>query len=151
MNLKDKINNDFNIAFKERNIFKKNILGMIKTKLVSTEKRFETIRELTQDEVIDVLIKYEKEVNDLITSIKGKDAHVVALDEAIKELEIVSEYLPKKMNDEDMKAIFMPLLNNFPVGTNRNKIIGSIMTMFKNTYNNYNSLTLKELIEQNLS
>ena len=105
MNLRDKINNDFNIAFKERNIFKKNILGMIKTKLVSTEKRFETIRELTQDEVIDVLIKYEKEVNDLITSIKGKDAHVIALDEAIKELEIVSEYLPKKMNDEDMKEI----------------------------------------------
>lgn len=89
--LKEKINQDFMLAFKSKEMEKKNFLGVIKGEVQNAEGRG---IESNDENVMSILKKVEKSLKE---SIKSGDV------EAEFQLNILNEYLPKLMSSEEVK------------------------------------------------
>jgi uncharacterized protein YqeY len=89
--LKEKINQDFMLAFKSKEMKKKNFLGVIKGEIQNAEGRGV---ESNDENVMSILKKVEKSLKE---SIKSGDV------EAEFQLNILNEYLPKLMSSEEVK------------------------------------------------
>jgi uncharacterized protein YqeY len=89
--LKEKINQDFMVAFKSKEMEKKNFLGVIKGEIQNAEGRGV---ESNDENVMSILKKVEKSLKE---SIKSGDV------ESEFQLNILNEYLPKLMSSEDVK------------------------------------------------
>lgn len=112
MELISKINADFMTAYKEKNMDKKNFLGVIKGEV---KNKFGD--NSSDADVLAVIKKMEKSLNETGT------------DEAKKELSYLEPYLPKMMSKEETKK----LLNDF-VNSQESVNIGSIMKYFNQNY-----------------
>lgn len=89
--LKEKINQDFMLAFKSKEMEKKNFLGVIKGEIQNAEGRGV---ESNDENVMSILKKVEKSLKE---SIKSGDV------ESEFQLNILNEYLPKLMSSEEVK------------------------------------------------
>jgi uncharacterized protein YqeY len=89
--LKEKINQDFMVAFKSKEMEKKNFLGVIKGEIQNAEGRGV---ESNDENVMNILKKVEKSLKE---SIKSGDV------ESEFQLNILNEYLPKLMSSEEVK------------------------------------------------
>jgi uncharacterized protein YqeY len=114
--LKERINEDFMSAFKNKEMDKKNFLGVIKGDIQNEEGRG---IEPTDENVLKILKKTEKSLKE---SIKKGDESAKA------ELEILKTYLPELMSEEKIKEIVSSL-----VGEGKNNI-GLIMKEFNTNY-----------------
>jgi uncharacterized protein YqeY len=90
-NLKEKINQDFMIAFKNKEMEKKNFLGVIKGEIQNAEGRGV---ESTNENVMGILKKVEKSLKE---SIKSGDK------ESEMQLKILNDYLPQLMSSEEIR------------------------------------------------
>lgn len=80
------------------------ILAQIKNREVDTQK------EITDEEVVNVLRKETKKLRESIDA--AKQANRVDLSEENKfQLDIVSAYLPKELSDEDLKTKIQEIVN----------------------------------------
>jgi len=115
MTLKDKIKKDFMAAFKAKQTLKKQLLSTIKGEIETQEK---SGVEMTDDQVEKILQKFKK---NLEQSLSVRD------DESTREeLNIVSEYLPEELSEEDIREKVSQLISS-GVGH-----IGQIMKEFSN-------------------
>jgi len=110
-------------AMKAKDAFKlqtvRYILAQIKNKEIDSRA------ELTDEEVVSVLRKEAKKLHDSITAFK--DAGRTDLEsESQKQLDIVANYLPKELSDEDLKAKIMAIIdeNKEQYEKNPNAMIG---------------------------
>ena len=112
-------------AMKERDKEKSDTLGVVisKAMLVKVEKRTKN-EELTDADVISVLQKSVKELQDekLGHEKLGRVEQVASLN---RQIEIVKNYIPSMMSEEEIKAI----INSLP-----DKSIGAVMKTFKTEY-----------------
>ena len=97
MELKERINRDYIVAFKERNATAKNLLSVIKGEIQTAEKNTGT-QNLPDEAVIKILNKTAKSIKETIASISGE-----ALAISHVELSLVESYLPKQMTREEIK------------------------------------------------
>lgn len=113
--LKQKINEDYMVAFKSKDTVAKNLLSVIKGEIQTIEKN--TGAENMSDEgVLKILQKTAKNLKETI-SLSG--------DEKSKtELILVESYLPKQMSEEEVEAKVREIVEN---GGNN---IGAIMKGF---------------------
>lgn len=86
--MKDRINKDYLEAFKAKNTFKKNFLGLIKGEIETEEKRANL--NVDVDAILKKMEKSLKATND---------------DEAQKQLVILQEYLPEMMDEITIRAV----------------------------------------------
>lgn len=141
MLIKERINQDFILAFKEKNMGKKNFLGLLKASIEMQEKK---LIEPTDENVLKTLKIIEKNLKETIQS-KNK-INAPTLNEEM-ELNYIQEYLPKPMSENDIRAI----INNY-IQSGDNKNIGFLIGKFnkenkgKNFDNNLVSTVIKELI-----
>jgi uncharacterized protein YqeY len=91
MLLKEKINRDFMLAFKEKNMDRKNFLGLIKATIETQEKK---LIESTDENVLKILKIIEK---NLIETIKHKQSLNISCVNDEAELSYVQDYMPKQM------------------------------------------------------
>ena len=112
-NLKKRILKDFMVAFKQKELNKKNFLGVIKGEIELQEGRGV---ESTDENVLKVLKKVEK-------SLKQTNS-----EESKKELEYIKPYLPEQMSEEEIREIVYDYTNN---GFDS---IGKIMGQFNSKY-----------------
>jgi uncharacterized protein YqeY len=113
MKLKEQINKDYIVAFKEKNTIAKNLLSVIKSEIQTTEKNIGV--ELSDEDVIKILQKSTKSLKEMISS---------GSNEAILELIIIESYLPKQMSKEEVTKKVSELIN---MGITK---IGDIMKEF---------------------
>ena len=117
--LKEKINSDFMIAFKNKEMDKKNFLGLIKGEIQLQEGRGV---ESTDENVLVILKKLEKSLN------QNGDEN------SKKELEYLSTYMPKMMSEDEIRNIIINLkeegLNNL------GQIMGEFNKNFKGKADN---------------
>jgi uncharacterized protein YqeY len=106
MLLKEKINQDFMLAFKEKNMEKKNFLGLIKATIETQEKK---LIESTDENVLKVLKIIQK---NLIETIKHKQSLNISCVNDEAELSYVQEYMPKQMTGDEIHAIISSYINN---------------------------------------
>jgi len=89
-NLKERINSDFMIAFKAKEMDKKNFLGVVKGEIQLQEGRG---IDSTDDNVLKVLKKLEKSLKQTNT------------EQSLLELTYIEDYLPKLMSEEQIRGI----------------------------------------------
>jgi hypothetical protein len=94
-----KINSDLQKALKEKNEMRLSVLRMMKSKILYVNAR----GELPDAEILKILAKYGKELKETIEESKKVNRPESAA-QAEKELTIVSEYLPKQLSDDEIKA-----------------------------------------------
>jgi len=112
MNLKEQINTDFMIAFKAKDMDKKNFLGVVKGEIQNEESR----NEVTDESVMNILKKMEKSL---------KQTNTV---ESLKELEYIKPYLPTLMDETLIRSIIESYKNT---GVNN---VGQMMGSFNKEY-----------------
>lgn len=151
--LKNKICADFLVAYKTGQKELKNTLGMLKSLITECEKLPANIgKELTDAQVLEVIQSYDKNLDKSLAAIGENDTVGLFLQATQAEKEFIKPYLPKQMTDEDMLAVFMPLLHGLDNTNNRNKVLGTTMNHFKQMWpGQYNAARLKELVDVRLN
>lgn len=107
--LKQKLQQDQIQALKSGDKDRLNILRYIISKIKN--KEIEKNAELDDNEVIDVLRKQAKELNESIEAAQ-KANRPNMVEENKKQLNIVSSYLPQELSDEDLKKEIEKLLTD---------------------------------------
>ena len=113
MTLKERINADFMLAFKNKDMSKKNFLGVIKGEIQTEEGRTGVA---TDEVVLGILKKMEKSLTQTNTP------------ESLKELEYVKPYLPQLMSREQVISLIKEMINN------GHDNMGKIMKQFNTEY-----------------
>lgn len=119
---KQKINDDIKTAMKNKDVFKRDILRMIKNEIEVAEKT--ALRELSEEEVVTAVNRYKKTVQDQIDE-AVKNQRTENLENFNKELEVVLYYLPKQLSEQEIRKIVQDVINEN--GFNGKKDIGKVM------------------------
>ena len=129
--LKEKISEDFMVAFKAKNMNKKNFLGVIKGEIQNAELRGISP---TDENVLNILRKMEKSLMQTNTP------------ESLAELEYVKPYLPVMMGKERIKEIILNYQSNGL--TNVGQMMGEFNKNFKGLADNkLVSEVIKEVLQ----
>jgi len=120
MILKEKINIDYIIAFKARNVVVKNLLSVIKGEIQTIEKNT-GVSDLANDDVIKILNKTAKSLKETLTSVKDSSKNEVEI-----ELGIVNSYLPTQLSVKEIQSKIDSLIL---LGVNT---LGQVMKEFSN-------------------
>ena len=113
MSLKEKISEDFMIAFKAKEMEKKNFLSVLKGEIQNEESRNGGV---TDESVMSILKKMEKSLKQTNT------------EESLKELEYIKPYLPTLMDESSIRSILESYKND---GVDE---MGKMMSAFNKEY-----------------
>ena len=113
MTLKERISADFMSAFKNKEMEKKNFLGVVKGEIQTEEGRTGAA---TDEVVLGILKKMEKSLTQTNTS------------ESLKELEYIKPYLPELMSREQIVSLIKEMAEN---GCDN---VSKVMKQFNTTY-----------------
>lgn len=116
MSIREKINADFILAFKAKEMDKKNFLGVVKGEIQNEEGRGVVI---TDDVVLKILRKMEKSLTQTNT------------EESLNELGYLRPYLPKMMEYDDIEKIISGYYNDKGLTT-----VSSMMKEFNMNFKN---------------
>jgi len=153
MTLKSQIVSDFITAMKNRNVFEKDTLNLIKAKI--TEKEKATSGEtLTDAQVIDILTSMVKQRNQTIDSYKDIEKND-RINEAIeleqKQIKIIEKYLPQQMTEAEIITLATDFLAT-QTDTPANKKLGAVMGHFKTKFaGEYDASKLKLIVDKIIS
>lgn len=123
MSLKEKLMDDLKIAMKEKDQLRKSVITMIRAaiKQYEVDKRVE----LDDESILDIMSKQVKQKRDAIEEFaKGNRQDLV--DEAKAEIDILMEYLPQQLTEEEMKLIVSEVVKE--VGATTAKDMGKVMS-----------------------
>jgi len=134
MTLREKINEQFNVALKSKNktlvsTFRL-ILAAIKERDIAnrTSEKKEAVKDV---EIIKVLRKMKKQRQDSAELYKrGKRQELLEVEEA--EIKIIDSFLPKQLNEDETKKICKEAIES--LGASSIKDMGKIMGQIKQKY-----------------
>lgn len=102
MSLKDKLMEDLKDSMRNKDVIKKNTITMIRAAI--KQKEVDDRSEKTEEDIIDIISKQLKEKRGAIEDFKkGNRQDLVDLTE--KEIDILLEYLPKQLSEEELEKI----------------------------------------------
>ena len=134
MSLREKINEEFNVALKSKN---KNLISTLRLILAAIKERDIANRtaekkEVVKDpEIIKVLRKMKKQRQDSVVLYKkGERQELLEAEEA--EIKIIDTFLPKQLNEEETKKICKEAIES--LGASSIKDMGKIMGSLKQKY-----------------
>lgn len=126
MSIKELLASDIKKALKSQDRERLKVLRSLKSKLMEKEisERKEGEAELTEEQAVDVLMKAAKQRKESIEQFKegGRD-DLADIEEA--ELEIIEQYLPKMMEEEEVRSIVKEKINS--VGASGMQDMGKVM------------------------
>jgi uncharacterized protein YqeY len=118
MTLKETINQKFIEAFKTRDAVKKYPYEIMKQRIMMAEKSGQFELPLTDEQIVNLIIKECKEREDVLTFYKPEDEQYILAKSAIDEL---SQYLPKQMSETEVIEIIKRIK---ATEANMGKVIG---------------------------
>ncbi|MBN2281245.1 MAG: GatB/YqeY domain-containing protein [Candidatus Marinimicrobia bacterium] len=130
MDIQTQLKNDMMTAMKAKDTEKLNAIRMIRAAIQS--KKLELNQELTEEDVMGVLIKAAKQRRDSITSYReGGREDLVAEEE--KELSIIESYLPRQMDESEVTKIVEEVIASTGAVSLRDmgKVMAAIMPKIK--------------------
>jgi uncharacterized protein YqeY len=131
MSLREQINVEFMTAFKNKEMEKKNFLGVLKGEIHNEEGRGVSV---TDEVVLSILKKMEKSLTQTNT------------DESLKELEYIKPYLPKLMDEFSIRSIIRTFKKDGI--DNVGKMMGAFNKVYKGKADNtLVSKIVKEVLE----
>ena len=134
MSLREKINEEFNIALKSKNKTLVSTLRLILTAIKERDianRTSEKKEEIKDTEIIKVLRKMKKQRQDSADLYKkGERKELLEIEEA--EIKIIDTFLPKQLNEEETKKICKEVIES--LGASSIKDMGKIMGSIKQKY-----------------
>lgn len=122
MALKEKLIEDLKSSMKNKDTIRKNTITMIRAAI--KQKEVDERIQLDDDGIIEIISKQLKEKKNVIEDFKrGQRQDLVEQTE--KEMEILLEYLPKQLSEEDIRRIVMETVKE--VNASSIKDIGLVM------------------------
>lgn len=123
MSLKERLQEDWKSAMKSRDSFRASVLNMAKAAVLKAEKVDGS--ELKDDAVVDIISKEVKQRREAIVEFeKGKRQDLI--DQTNQEIEILLEYLPQQLTEEEIAEIVKNAV--IEVGASGIKDMGKVMT-----------------------
>ena len=107
----------------------------LKTKITNAEKN-NSNNELTDEELINLFIKLDKEINKSITAYKEGN-RLDLLEKEELELSIISEFLPKKLSQEEMIQIIDDISLEFQDNCSESEDIKTLNNLIIKKFNIY--------------
>jgi len=124
MSLKDKINADLTSAMKNQDAVRTETLRSIRAEILKMDKSGLN-REMTEDEEIQLLTRQVKMRKESIEMFEANNRSDLA-DKEKKQLDIISEYLPKPLSREEAEEIINNVIAE--LGTVTEKDFGKVMS-----------------------
>ncbi len=150
MSLRKKINENLNIALKNKN---KSLISTLRLILAAIKERDianrtgEKKEDVKDAEIIKVLRKMKKQRQDSADLYK-KGGRQELLDVEEAEIKIIESYLPKQLNDEETKKICKETIES--LGVSSMKDMGKIMGALKKKYSDSIDFSKVSLIVKGL-
>lgn len=126
MSLKDRLTEDMKVALKEKESGRKrlSVIRMVRSSLLNVE--IDKKRELTEEEVIEVLAKEVKKRKDSFEEYANIGRQDIA-DGLQEEIAILMAYLPEQMSEEEIRDVVKSVIDEVkPSGL---KDMGKVMAM----------------------
>jgi len=109
MSLKEKLLEDLKSSMKNKDTVRKNTITMIRAAI--KQKEVDERKELKDEDILDIISKQLKEKRNVIGDFKKADRQdLVELTE--KEIEILLEYMPAQLTDEELEEIVKQTIND---------------------------------------
>ncbi len=116
--LKELINERWKEAFKARNMDRRTAYEMLKQRIIIAEKSGKYELPLSDEIVTSLIVKEYKEKEEVLQFYKPE---AEAYKEAVAQMEILEEYLPKQLTEDEVIAIIRRIKESEP---NLGKVIG---------------------------
>ncbi|KLO25039.1 GatB/YqeY domain-containing protein [Marinitoga sp. 1155] len=144
MELINKLNNDIKKFMKEKNSKALNAIKILKTEIKKAE--VEKQRELNEEEILTIIRKQIKMRRDSIEQYSNAGRNDLVEEEKY-ELEILQQYLPPEMSDEEIENIVKDIINEIGENAKFGQIMGLAMKKLKGKVdgNRVNSIVKKLL------
>lgn len=123
MTLKERIYKDMVDAMKQKDMFKKNILSMVRSSILQVEK--DTQKELDDEGVINVISREIKQRKDVLPDYE-KGSRQDLVDKINHEIEIMLDYLPQQLTEKEIDEIVINVINE--IGAVNKNDIGRVMS-----------------------
>lgn len=122
MSLKDKLMDDLKSSMKNKDTLRKNTVTMVRAaiKQIEVDER----RDLSDEDILDIIAKQLKEKRAAIEEFK-KGSRDDLVDLTNSEIEILLEYLPKQLTEEELEQIVSETIKE--INATSMKDIGLIM------------------------
>ena len=131
MSLEEKVFADYKQAFKDKDESKKGILNYIVAQLKN--KKIETQKDLTDDDVISVIKKEMKARNEAIEFLeKAGKSEDVAFEKS--NIAVLQQYVPEMMSEDQVRALVQETISTLGVQdlkAERGKVVGAVMASHK--------------------
>lgn len=102
MSLKDKLLEDYKTAMKEKDVVRKNVVGMVRAAILQFEKDNKVV--LDDSGVLSVIAKEIKKRKDSLPEYI-KSGRQDLIDELSREIEILTSYLPPMLSEEEIEQL----------------------------------------------
>jgi uncharacterized protein YqeY len=146
MSLVKQVNDDFVVAFKQKDTIGKMALGNLKSKLSDAEKIKKS--ELTDEEALKVIVSIAKTRNQSIQEFT-KAGRMDLVENEKLELEVIEKYLPKQMTEDEIETEVRSLIQEMEVVTNPQVLIGKTMGAFNKKFQGRADVQkVKKIIEE---
>lgn len=146
--MKQRIEADFVAAFKAKDMVKKNTLGLVKTAISNwgADKK-NSGKEITDADIIGIITSEIKKRNQAIDIYKTNPALQGQMDAEQAEIDILKQYLPVQMTQEEMLAE----INNIKSGlVSTDKLVPVVMGHFNKLFKGkFDNKALQELLKEN--
>ncbi|MDD5361159.1 MAG: GatB/YqeY domain-containing protein [Ignavibacteria bacterium] len=147
MSLKDKINEDLKNSMKAQDAFRTETLRSIRAEILKMDKSGMN-REMNEEEELQLLmrqVKMRKESIEMFENAGRTDL----VEKESKQVEIISEYLPKQMAREDAEKIIYGIIES--VGAQSPKDIGKVMgPVMKELKGKFDGKIIQEIVKNRL-
>jgi uncharacterized protein YqeY len=122
MSLKERLNEDWKVAMKNKDKFKSLVISMARAAVLQSEKTDGIV--LDDDQIIDVLSREVKQRREAMVEFeKGNRPDLV--EQSQKEIDILLDYLPQQLTEEEIHEIVREAV--IQVGANSIKDMGKVM------------------------
>lgn len=127
-----KIYEDIKVSMKEKNICRRDVLKMVLNKANALAKDAK-IEVPTDEMILDAIKKESKQIQDTIDIlVKNEKVDSDLYKESVSKLEILKEYLPKQLSEEELKIEIQKFINDNNIDiTNKGNVMKVIMPVFK--------------------
>jgi uncharacterized protein YqeY len=123
MSLKAQLLTDMKEAMKAKDTLRKNAIQMVRAAVLQIEKDQQI--ELNDDDIIDVIARELKKRRASLSEFE-KSGRQDLIDELKREIEVLIQYLPKQLSDEELEKIVAETISE--VGATSMKDMGKVMS-----------------------
>ena len=124
--LKEKLLNDLKESMKEKDLIRKNTVQLISSSILQIEK--DKAIEVTDEQIIEIIAKEAKKRKDAAQDFE-KSGREDLINQNNKELEILTSYLPKQLDIEEIENIVKDIIKES--GATSMKDMGIVMKTAK--------------------